>query len=134
MDTAEETVERLGRLRESGVRLHIDDFGTGYSSLTYLHRFPIDALKIDRSFVGTMERSPDTVAIVKAVLTLGHTLGLEVIAEGVETREQLDLLRTFGCDLGQGYYLSRPLAVADAERLIVEVRASGVPVRQLDMA
>ena len=102
----------LHRLRRLGVRLAVDDFGTGYSSLSYLERFPIDFLKIDGSFVNNMLIRPES-SMVEAIVQLAHTLGLVPIAEGVESEEQVAALRSFGCDLAQGYFLGRPLS-ADA--------------------
>jgi EAL domain-containing protein (putative c-di-GMP-specific phosphodiesterase class I) len=96
-------------LRASGVRFSIDDFGTGYSSLAYLSTLPIDSLKIDRSFVAGMRDKPQNVEIVRAVLTLGKALGRKIVAEGIETADQLRTLRELGVDVGQGYLLSRPL-------------------------
>jgi EAL domain-containing protein (putative c-di-GMP-specific phosphodiesterase class I) len=110
MAGAETTIEILTRLKSLGVRLAIDDFGTGFSSLAYLKRFPVDLLKIDQSFVaGVAHRGHDT-AIVEAIISLGHALGLSVIAEGVETPDQLLELRTLGSELGQGYFFGRPLS------------------------
>jgi len=102
-------VELLHSLKALGVNLSIDDFGTGYSSLSYLSRFPIDVLKIDRSFVADITRDANDAAIVASIVALAHNLKLSVIAEGVETEEQLDYLRRHGCDEVQGYYFSRPL-------------------------
>jgi diguanylate cyclase (GGDEF)-like protein len=110
MAGAETTIEILTKLKSLGVRLAIDDFGTGFSSLAYLKRFPVDLLKIDQSFVaGVAHRGHDT-AIVEAIISLGHALGLSVIAEGVETPDQLLELRTLGSELGQGYFFGRPLS------------------------
>ena len=115
-------VDLLHRMKALGVNLSIDDFGTGYSSLSYLSRFPIDVLKIDRSFVADITRDANDEAIVTSIIALAHNLKLAVIAEGVETAEQLDYLRRHGCDEMQGYYFSRPLAGAQFEQLLREGR------------
>jgi EAL domain-containing protein (putative c-di-GMP-specific phosphodiesterase class I) len=109
----------LQRLHELGVRVAIDDFGTGYSSLYYLKRFPVDVVKIDRSFVDGLGTDADDEAIVTAVLSLGHALGLRVVAEGVETEAQLDRLVGLGCDAVQGYLVSRPVPAAEVQRSLV---------------
>ncbi|MGE5531847.1 MAG: putative bifunctional diguanylate cyclase/phosphodiesterase, partial [Bacteroidota bacterium] len=109
MEREAEAVEILQRLRALGVRLAIDDFGTGHSSLAYLKRFPLDVLKIDKSFVDDIPRLQDDMEIAAAIVALGHTLRLKVLAEGVETAEQLVFLRAQGCDLYQGYYRSQPV-------------------------
>lgn len=108
MESAEITVAMLMRLKELGIMLAVDDFGTGYSSLAYLKRFPIDRLKIDRSFVTDLETDPSDAAIATAVIALAHSLGLTVVAEGVETQGQSDFLRQQGCDSVQGYFYCRP--------------------------
>ena len=107
-------LETLGKLRQMGIKLSVDDFGTGYSSLAYLQRLPLDYLKIDRSFVTQLHASVESQAIVQAILQLGHTLGMRVIAEGVETTPHLDQLQALGCDLYQGYHFARPLPEAEA--------------------
>ena len=108
----------LARLREMGVGLCMDDFGTGYSSLGYLHRFPLDELKIDRSFVARMELDPRNAQLVQAIVGLARNLGVKVVAEGVETGEQLDALRAMGCDFAQGFLFSEPLPEDEAEALL----------------
>jgi len=100
----------LHALRDLGVRLSLDDFGIGYSSLTYLQRLPVDEVKIDRSFVTPMNSSPRAAAITRAVIDLGHSLGLTVVAEGVEDEQSKRALAAMGCDTVQGYLLSRPLS------------------------
>jgi diguanylate cyclase (GGDEF)-like protein/PAS domain S-box-containing protein len=106
------------RLHAMSVGLHLDDFGTGYSSLAYLHSFPVNALKVDRSFVNKMDREPQQAAIVKAIVSLAHNLGMDVIAEGVETRAQADALRALRCRRAQGYLFSQPVPADEAERLL----------------
>ncbi len=109
-DTARNVV---GALRERGIRVSLDDFGTGFSSLGYLNRFTIDEIKIDRSFVIDLERDSKERALVQAIVTLGHALGLEVVAEGIETASQAELLTAMGCDILQGFHFARPIAAAD---------------------
>jgi len=107
------------RLHDMSVGLHLDDFGTGYSSLAYLPSFPVHALKVDRSFVSQMDRAPQQAAIVKAIVSLAHNLGMEVVAEGVETWAQADALRALRCRRGQGFLFSKPVPAQEAERLLV---------------
>jgi EAL domain-containing protein (putative c-di-GMP-specific phosphodiesterase class I) len=118
MDDAQSTISTLRELRDLGVRLSIDDFGTGYSSLSYLKRFPIDFLKIDRSFVDGLSKDPEDAVIVSGIITLAHTLGMQVIAEGVESAEQLAQLRGLGCDLAQGNYFSEHLPAEAVSALL----------------
>ena len=120
IENIDKTTDLLKQLRALGVQLSIDDFGTGYSSLSYLHRFPIDTLKIDRSFVTRMSDNSENVEIVRTIVMLAQTLGMDVVAEGVETKEQLKMLRQLGCEYGQGYYFSKPLGAEEAERIIAE--------------
>jgi diguanylate cyclase (GGDEF)-like protein/PAS domain S-box-containing protein len=118
MQNVEATIEVLQGLRATGVVISIDDFGTGYSSLNYLKRFPVDKLKIDRSFVVDIGLHPDNAAVVKAIVDLGHSLGTRVNVEGVETREQLDFLRAHNVDEAQGYYFAKALPAADFAQLV----------------
>jgi EAL domain-containing protein (putative c-di-GMP-specific phosphodiesterase class I) len=108
MTNPEESVGVLRQLRKMGVTVAVDDFGTGYSSLSYLRRFPIDKLKIDRSFVRDLATSRTDESIVRAIISLAHSVGLQVVAEGVETEEQLRCVRALGCDHWQGYYCCEP--------------------------
>ncbi|MDX6693207.1 MAG: hypothetical protein QOF02_810 [Blastocatellia bacterium] len=118
MENIDTATEMLKQLRALGVQLSIDDFGTGYSSLSYLHRFPIDTLKIDRSFVIRMVDNNENIEIVRTIIMLAQNLGMDVVAEGVETKEQLALLRKLGCENGQGYFFSRPAYASGAEKII----------------
>ena len=115
MQDAKSTIETLRSLKDSGIHLSIDDFGTGYSSLSYLKRFPIDALKIDRSFIREVNTNPDDAAIATSIILMGHSLRLTVVAEGVEEESQLSFLRVLGCDEAQGYLFSPPTPPEGAE-------------------
>jgi diguanylate cyclase (GGDEF)-like protein/PAS domain S-box-containing protein len=106
---SEDYAQTLDALKKMGIRLHLDDFGTGYSSLSYLKRFPVERVNVDRSFVKGLAENPTDTALVRMIIDLCHTLGVEVLAEGIETSEQAALLRDMGCDLGQGYYFARPM-------------------------
>jgi EAL domain-containing protein (putative c-di-GMP-specific phosphodiesterase class I) len=125
MDGVESTIETLRALRALGVHLSIDDFGTGYSSLSYLKRFPIDVLKIDRSFVDGFGTDAEDEAIVTAVVRLAQALGLSTVAEGIENSRQLVGLSELGCDAGQGYFFSRPLSADDIVPWLVERLGDG---------
>src|SRR5215217_570313 len=120
MKDPEEAIEKLHELKLMGIKVAIDDFGTGYSSLNYLKRFPIDTLKIDKSFVADVCKDPHDTSIVRAIIQLGHALDLTVIAEGVETKEQLQYLTALECDVVQGFLFSKSLSVTAFEELLVE--------------
>ena len=120
MHRAEQTIATLNEINQMGVQLSIDDFGTGYSSLSHLKRFPVQKLKIDQSFVRDIHLDKNSEAIVQAVISLGRAMGLRVIAEGVETEQQLAFLCAHGCDEVQGYYFSKPVPSAEFERLLAE--------------
>ena len=124
MANAEQAISALQAIKRTGVSLAIDDFGTGYSSLVYLKRLPIDTLKIDKEFVRDLNQDPDDEAITATIITMAHSLGLNVIAEGVETEEQLNYLREHGCDEIQGYWLSRPMPASDCIAYIRRYRAN----------
>jgi EAL domain-containing protein (putative c-di-GMP-specific phosphodiesterase class I) len=113
----------LQRLKELGVRLAIDDFGVGYSSLSYLRYLPLDQLKLDRVLVGNLDTDDKNLAIVQAAVDLGHALGIEVVAEGVETREEFEELRKLGCDFGQGDYWWPPRLPRETEELLASNQA-----------
>jgi diguanylate cyclase (GGDEF)-like protein/PAS domain S-box-containing protein len=123
MEQAEDVVQLLARLRAIGVRLAIDDFGTGYSSLAYLKRFPLDVLKIDKSFIDELPHQQGNVAIASAIVAMAHSLGFQVLAEGVENNEQLAFLRSRGCDLYQGYLASKPVPADAFAQLLLAARA-----------
>ena len=122
MKDPEEAIEKLHELKLMGIKVAVDDFGTGYSSLNYLKRFPIDTLKIDKTFVADVCKDPHDTAIVRAIINLGHALDLTVIAEGVETKEQLQYLSALECDVVQGFLFSKALSAAAFEDLLVEQR------------
>lgn len=115
-------LEIVRQLKRSGVRIALDDFGTGYSSLSYLRRFEVDTLKIDRSFVNGIGVQPNDETIVKTIVAMGHSLGLDVVAEGVETAGQYAFLQAQGCERAQGYYLSPPLAADQLEQFVLARR------------
>jgi diguanylate cyclase (GGDEF)-like protein/PAS domain S-box-containing protein len=129
MDNSETALRVLSELHALGLSLSTDDFGTGYSSLSYLHRFPFDRLKIDRSFIGEMDKDKKSEAIVKTILMLGQNLNLDVVAEGIETERQFQQLREFGCGIGQGYFFSKPVNAKTIEKLLKNNR----PLLSTDM-
>jgi EAL domain-containing protein (putative c-di-GMP-specific phosphodiesterase class I) len=118
MDNVQEKIKILHQFRGMGIKLSIDDFGTGYSSLSYLKNLPVDTLKIDRAFIEYIAHNEQDQAIVTSLINLSHSLKLVVIAEGAETKEQVDLLRTFGCNQVQGYYFYKPLPADEIEVLL----------------
>ncbi len=118
LNDTKRNIALLHRLHDLGIRLALDDFGTGYSSLSYLKKFPFDLLKIDQSFVRGLPDNQEDVALVDTIITIGHKLGMSVIAEGVESSEQLALLHRLGCDLVQGYFIAKPMPAAQAEKLL----------------
>jgi EAL domain-containing protein (putative c-di-GMP-specific phosphodiesterase class I) len=118
IDNLETVTKIIHSLRNQEIQFSIDDFGTGYSSLSYLHQFPVDTIKIDRSFVSQMQANGDNSAIVKAIVTLAHMLNMDIIAEGIETTAQLAQLKLLQCEYGQGFFFSKPLSEADADAFI----------------
>ena len=128
LDDHNQVAEELAALRAAGMTLSLDDFGTGFSSLSYLKRFRFDVLKIDRSFVAGLPNNPDDVSLVKAILAMARGLDLEVVAEGVETHQQLSFLTAHGCDLAQGYFLAKPMN-EEAYRNVLQDLATAEPVR-----
>ena len=127
MADADRSSTVMSQLKALGVSIDIDDFGTGYSSLSRLQRFPVDTLKIDRAFVSNMDSDRDTREIVRIIILLAHSLGMKVVAEGVETRPQLDLLRELGCEFAQGYLFSKPVDQAEIEKLLETNRKGNHP-------
>jgi EAL domain-containing protein (putative c-di-GMP-specific phosphodiesterase class I) len=133
-EQAETTIAVLRQLRDLGIQLAVDDFGTGYSSLAYLTRFPVSTVKIDRAFLVDIQHDSVNQAIVQAVTTLAHSIGMRVVAEGIETAEQRELARSLGCDEVQGYLVSKPLSTDEAtvwlggqHRLEMRRRVAPVP-------
>lgn len=118
MGDANAAIEKLNRLRSMGIRLSLDDFGVGYSSMSYLQNFPLDNLKIDLSFVRRLHEDPENVEIVRAIISLAHSLGLEVVAEGVEESSQEDILSSLNCEFGQGFLFARPMCAEEARQSI----------------
>lgn len=125
MEDSQSAIRCLQELKSLGLKISVDDFGTGYSSLSYLKDFPVDTLKIDKSFVDGMELSNSQLAIVRAIIVLGHNLDLKIVAEGVENKDQMDLLRENGCDMVQGYLVSKPLCAEQMQHLLSTQKTSG---------
>ena len=111
---AEHVRDVLEQCRDHGMEISIDDFGTGYSSLSYLHQYPVTTLKIDKSFIGNMTSDDGALGLVRSILSLSDNMGLAIIAEGVETEQQVSMLRSLRCQVAQGYYFARPLNEQDA--------------------
>jgi diguanylate cyclase (GGDEF)-like protein len=130
MRNADETARRLRAIKQLGVRIAIDDFGTGYSSLSHLQRFPVDALKIDRSFLSQLAENPEGETLIRTLVQLGKALSIETLAEGIERRGELALLQEENCDSGQGYLFARPLDVEDAAEFLRSWRAEDVGLKQ----
>jgi EAL domain-containing protein (putative c-di-GMP-specific phosphodiesterase class I) len=119
IETAEPMIDELARLRQLGLRLAIDDFGTGYASLAYLRELPVDIIKIDPSFVAGLGTDGTLAMLTRTIVQVGHDLGIEIVAEGIERPEQLELLRAMGCGLGQGYLVARPMTAQGIESLSI---------------
>jgi EAL domain-containing protein (putative c-di-GMP-specific phosphodiesterase class I) len=128
VDNIEQVIAKMTELKSYGLRFSLDDFGTGYSSLTYLKRLPLDQFKIDRSFVQDILADASSGAIAQTIISLSKAMGLPVIAEGVETEAQRDLLIGLGCHAFQGYLISRPLALKEFERLWLEPKGHPAPI------
>jgi EAL domain-containing protein (putative c-di-GMP-specific phosphodiesterase class I) len=127
MDDPERATVALAALRETGIAIAVDDFGTGYSSLSYLQRFPVDVLKIDRAFIEPLNRTePASTALVSTIIGLAHTMGLDIVAEGIERPDQLERLLELGCPMGQGFLLSRPLDVDQATEFLARAELGAV--------
>ena len=120
MEAREEISSQLLTFRDNGIELALDDFGTGYSSLSYLKKFDIDYLKIDQAFVRNLSSESSDMVLCEAMIGMAHKLGIKVIAEGVETREQGDLLKRIGCDYGQGWFFSKPLPAGQFEAMLAD--------------
>jgi len=129
MQQTDSTLATLNALKAIGVQIAMDDFGTGYSSLSHLQRFPIDGLKIDRSFVSGLGTSRNDTALVRTVIALGDTLGLRTIAEGIETSHQWEMLITLGCKYGQGFLFARPMEPERLAEVLRENATTGLGIR-----
>lgn len=122
LDAGTLVMDRLIEFRDAGIQISLDDFGTGYSSLSYLKKFDIDYLKIDQSFTRNLKPDSYDLALCEAIIVMAHKLDMKVIAEGIETLEQRDLLTAAGCDYGQGYFFSRPISAVEFEAFIQKVQ------------
>ena len=120
MDDVENTIALLNQLKELNINISMDDFGTGFSSFSYLHRFPVDTLKIDRSFTSNMSQGVKNIEIVNTIVILAHKLGMDVIAEGIETQSEREIMQNFNCEYGQGYFFAKPLSSKDATKLLAD--------------
>lgn len=120
MNNVEKSKTKMIELKKRGFRFAVDDFGTGYSSLAYLKQLPVDILKVDQAFVRDLAVDPNDASIVRTVLAMAHGLGMEAVAEGVESAQHIDFLKKEGCKYFQGYYFSKPLSVTDFEKLMAE--------------
>lgn len=120
MDNVENTITLLNQLKELNLKISMDDFGTGFSSFSYLHRFPIDTLKIDRSFISNMSQGAKNIEIVNTIVILAHKLGMDVIAEGIETEAEQEILKGFNCEYAQGYFFAKPLKKEDATKFFID--------------
>ena len=118
IDSADNALQRIDELKQLGFKVAIDDFGTGYSSLSYLNSFPTDMLKIDKSFIDNMSLNESSKQYVAMIISIGHTLDLKVISEGVESDDQVKVLKSIGCDYIQGYVWGKPMPLEDANRLV----------------
>jgi EAL domain-containing protein (putative c-di-GMP-specific phosphodiesterase class I) len=127
MRNVEETARRLLAIKQLGVRIAIDDFGTGYSSLAHLQQFPVDALKIDRSFISGMRHNKEGETLIHTLVQLGKALSIDTVAEGIEQQRELNLLRAEDCDSGQGFLFARPLDVAATEAFLRKCAEHGEP-------
>ena len=122
MSDVEAAIDLMLSLKALNFKLSIDDFGTGYSSLSYLHRFPMDTLKIDQSFISRMEEDNENHEIVQTIISLGHNLGMEIVAEGVESQSQVSILKRLQCEYGQGYYFAKPLSQQHMDEFLSQPR------------
>jgi len=130
MADLDRSVSTLRALKDLGVHVHVDDFGTGYSSLSYIHRFPVDSLKVDRSFVSGMSDRPENLAIVRTVVNLARSLDLSVVVEGIETQQQLCVVREMGCEFGQGWLFAKAMAVSDVDQVLERPESILGPLRE----